>query len=332
MKGYITLDYELGMGKITGTPEKCLIEPMNYLTEMTDKYGIKLNIFVDAAYILRLIKLKEQFPILDQDLKIVTDHIRKLDAEGHSIQLHLHPQWCYSTFDGVKWILDMEHYKLSDMPFEEQKQLIKDGVAILNSLTSRKVSTFRAGGYSLNNYSELYDVFISEGITKDTSVLRGEYSKGKYQTYDYRKVPNKTSYRVSSDIKIEDNGGNMTEYPISTIRTLSIVYLLNKWKRHYEYSDIIVPKIKWGDGQGIGYSGNKCQILLNKIKMLFGKKSIRASIDIGVDLENVYSYSRKHYEGDNFVIIGHPKAISPFAISVLERFVINHPEIEFTVF
>lgn len=102
MNGYITLDYELGMGKNTGTPKKCLVEPMNHLNAMTEKHGIKMNVFMDAAYLLQMRKLKDLYPKLQNDYVTVTNHIKKLDAGGHAFHLHLHPQWCYSTYDGEK--------------------------------------------------------------------------------------------------------------------------------------------------------------------------------------------------------------------------------------
>lgn len=54
MNAILTLDYELFMSNKTGTPQKCLFEPMDALVRMLDKFHIKANIFVDVAYILRL--------------------------------------------------------------------------------------------------------------------------------------------------------------------------------------------------------------------------------------------------------------------------------------
>lgn len=332
MNGYITLDYELAMGRKTGTPEKCLIEPMNYLTAMVDKYGIKMNVFVDAAYLLQLRKLKSHHPQLQKDWDTVTNHIRLLDAKGHSIQLHLHPQWCYSTYDGEKWQLDMDHYKLSDLSLDNQKQLIQNGVQLLNELISKKVTAFRAGGYSIENFPQLFDTFLQVGIIIDSSVFRGEHTKGKYQTYDYRKVPNKTSYYFSSSNKIEDEKGEMKEYPLSTIVVPSILYLINKKNKHSEYKYITSSKKKWGDGVGIGYPGNKFHIFIHKLLMLIGNKSICTYIEEGVNIEKIYNYSCDHYEGDEFVIIGHPKAMSPFSIDVFEAFLKEHLDIEFRIF
>lgn len=329
MFGYITLDYELFMGE-SGTPEKCLIEPMNYLIERLDSYNVKLNIFVDAAYLLRLRELKNKHAQLKRDYDLVIGHISDLDRKGHVIQLHLHPQWLYSNFDGHKWILDSEHYKLSDMSIAEQIKLIDEGVQLLNSVVSRKVSAFRAGGYCIDSFRELYPTFLKNGITYDTSVLRGELSRVCYKKYDYRQVPLMSSYPIFEDVTKVDLNGRMIEYPISTIVVPAWKYLLNKVRgtKSVEFSSV-----KWGDGVGMGYKGSKLGILLKRVEMLFGKKCIRASIDgDGSNLEKVLSYCKSHYEGDSFVIIGHPKLITPLSVNNLISFISNHPEIVFKLF
>lgn len=332
MNGYITLDYELGMGSYTGTPDKCLVEPMRHLTAMTEKYGVKMNVFADAAYLLQLKQLKDNYPQLKNNFVTVTNHLRQLDAEGHAIQLHLHPQWCYSTFDGERWNLDVDHYKLSDMPLNEQKRLIEEGTEMLNSIITKKVTAFRAGGYSIENFPELYDTFLSVGINVDSSVYRGNMAKGKYNVYDYRNVPSKTSWKFLKNHKVENDNGDMMEYPISTIVVQAVKYLINKMAAHPELNDISSSRSVWGDGKTLGASGSKTYKLIRKLEMLMGMKAIRASIEQSEDLEKVYDYSSKHYQGDDFVIIGHPKAISQFNIEVLERFIGNHPEIEFKLF
>jgi hypothetical protein len=302
---------------------------MTHLTEMLDKYGIKTNVFVDAAYLLKMNQLKDKYPQLQRDFEAVTSHVNKLDKEGHSIQLHLHPQWCYSAFDGEKWILDKEHYKLSDMPLEEQKKLIHDGVTILNSLVEKKVKAFRAGGYSAENFPDLYDVFLAEGITIDTTVLRGDHYESIYQFYDYSDIPTKTSYPIFGTHKKENVEGKMTEYPISIKRLPFIVYFI---KRFLNRSKMMEAQKKWGDGIGIGYPGGKKQMILTNLKMLTGMKSLASYIEFGYYLEEVYAYSKEHYTGNDFVIIGHPKVLAPYTINCLEHFILNHPEVTFKLF
>lgn len=331
MNGYITLDYELGMGQ-SGTQENCLFEPMRHLTAMLDKYGVKTNLFVDTAYLLQLKKLKDQYPQLQKDYDAVIGHLRQLDSEGHALQLHLHPQWCYSNYDGKKWILDKKHFKLSDMSLEEQKQLIHEGAALLNSIGTRKVNAFRAGGFSVENFPELYGTFLAEGITVDSSVFRGERLKTQYHDYDYRKIPMKSSYQFYKDHKKEDPKGQMREYPLSTLVIDAFSYLWMKKAKHPEYAHLTVSKKKWGDAVGIGYPGGKLNVLKIKLKMLLGTKSICTYIEHDENIEKVYNYSTKKYEGDDFVIIGHPKCLTPYSIEILEIFIKNHPEISFKLF
>lgn len=332
MNGFITLDYELFMGKLTGTPEKCLVEPMEQLMNMVDKYNVKMNVFVDTAYLLQLRKLKDSHPQLQHDYDMVVHNIKQIDQKGHAIQLHLHPQWCYSQYDGDKWVLDVDHYKLSDMSISEQKNLINDGIELLNSLVSRKITAFRAGGYSVENFSELYDTFLEGGITADSSAMHGGYRRGKYHSYDYRKIPNKTSYNVLKDIKTESPDGKMKEYPISTIDTIGFIYLIKKRIMAKKNNEITGSLIRWGDGQSIGLPGGRIKVLFTKLSMLFNSNPIQASMDDCLSIEDVLKYSKRHYTGDDFVIIGHPKTFSPHVINLLEHFIINHSEINFRLF
>lgn len=330
MNCYITLDYELNMGE-SGTPERCLFEPMKHLTEMLDKYGIKTNLFVDAAYLLQLLKYKDKFSQLQKDYENVTNHIKKLDADGHAIQLHLHPQWCYSTFDGNKWNLDRDHYKLSDMPISDQKKLIHEGTGLLNSLITKKVVAFRAGGYSIENFPELYDTLVSEGIKNDSSVLRGDYYNSKYQQYDYRNIPKKTHYRFRYNHKIEHEEGEMIEYPLSVKITPYVYYA---FERLLLKSSVIKKSrgTAWADGKGIGYPGGKCFMIKSNIKRIFSLKACAAYMEYGYYLEDVYKYSVNQFEGDDFVILGHPKGLSPTCIESLESFIKSHMDLDYCVF
>ena len=46
MNVFFTIDYELFLGGNTGTVRNCLIRPLNALTELLDKYQIKLTLFM----------------------------------------------------------------------------------------------------------------------------------------------------------------------------------------------------------------------------------------------------------------------------------------------
>ncbi|KAA3703073.1 polysaccharide deacetylase family protein, partial [Bacteroides salyersiae] len=194
MKILITLDYELFMGKKTGSVESCLLSPMNSFISMLDRYGIKATIFVDAAYLLRLSELKDKHDKLKSDFELISDHLKCLEQDGHDIQLHFHPQWIYSDYDSKQWIMDFEHYKLSDLPENVLRTSFYSARLLLEEIIGKKIIAFRAGGYSLPTYSGYIDLFKLNGIKIDSSVLRGAYVDSKYQKYDYRNIPKASIY------------------------------------------------------------------------------------------------------------------------------------------
>ena len=70
-------------------------------------------------------------------------------------------------------------------------------------------------------------------------------------------------------------------------------------------------------------------ILSSKLKQLLSFKAITANIEDG-NVDKVFRRYNKEY-GD-FVIIGHPKLISPYTISLFESFIQKHPNIVFSTF
>lgn len=325
MNCFITYDYELCLGAETGTPEGCLIRPMDALCEMFEKYGVKVNVFVDAAYLLRLHELKDQYAQLQEDYNKVSENVRYLSKKGHSIQLHFHPQWINAQFINAKWELDNEHYKLSDFPIDVQINKLSKAIELLQTLSDNTIVAFRAGGFSIENFKELAPLLYNKGIFIDTSVLRGGFINSRFQTYDYRNIPSSSSYHFRDSNKIDDNDGCFIEYPISVMEVSSLLYVYlknfkrNKLEKQYKsYSNQ-----RWNDGLGIGESLDKKTRIINILKRLFLKSPLYASADgsLVFFLKDVLLYSSKKYRGDDFVIIGHPKIATPRTVAALEQFI-----------
>lgn len=330
---YITLDYELCLGRRTGTAEGCLVKPMAALTQMLDKYGIRVNVMVDAAYLYRMNQLKDTDSRIANEFKQVSDNVRSLAEQGHAIQFHFHPQWIHTNYVDGQWKMDMDHYKLSDLTHDEMLQTLSDSLDLLNSISGQKAVAFRAGGFSIENFSEVAPLFKEKGIKIDTSVLRYSKTKTQFQTYDYSHVPNKSNYRFSLSVSKEDNAGIFTEYPISVKPFNSISYLLMK-RRIKKMDKSGLSNIRWNDGIGAGYPGGKLTALKIRLKKFFGQNELYASFDgeLALLLPEIFEYSKTHYEGDDFVIISHPKLFTPLSISKLEKFIVNNKSVYYKMF
>ncbi len=329
MDAYLTLDYELFMSNDTGTVEGCLISPMKALCEVLDKHSVKANIFVDAAYLLKLDEQRATNTYAVSDFECVAQNIVDLSERGHSVQLHFHPQWLYSQLiNAGGWQMDFDHYKLSDCEQSKINQDILKAYNLLQSLAKNKITAFRAGGYSLMDFIRYREVFSDLGIKQDSSVRTDAFENTRFQEYDFRHIPRKGHYRFDTNICEEVETGLFTEFPISTLSIPSISYL--KIKKRLKDED---KTKKWGDGKGVAVALSRSEKVKTKFRALLSKHIIPASIEspFAGYLEQVYrSVEAKGY--NDFVIIGHPKGLTPWSFECFDKFVANHPEISFKLF
>lgn len=303
MDALLTLDYELFLGFKTGSVDACILQPMERLLKIADKHGIKMVVFVDAAYLLRLKQLSTKNTYAEDCYNKVVENIQLLDKNGHDVEMHFHPQWLYSNIQGESWEMDFEHYKLSDVPKVDEAFL--EAKKLLDSLLEEPCIAFRAGGYSLETYTDFPTLFKHAGIICDSSVLRGHQSFTKYQYYDYSVTPSKHLYRFENSLCREQSDGSFLEASISGIEMNGLLYLLYRlYCKVYLRNDR-----KYGDGKPIG--GGKMSI--------FKKRKISASIDYFTAplLGRVY---KKCKGQDAFVLIGHPKNASPKSLKRLDSF------------
>ena len=314
MKLLFTLDYELFMGNQTGTADHCLINPLDQYLEATRNYGLRFTLFVDAAYLFALRSHMAQHECLRNDFRKITHHLRTLHDEGHDIQLHIHPQWYYSEFDGTVWHLDTNHYKLTDMPKAERIELVKESKELLDSIVGKQTMAFRAGGFSAQPSEALTEIFDTCGLTTDSSVCPGERYDSHYQQYDYSHVDRLQAYRFSTDLCVEDNKGDYTECPLSMYDVsplfhwrLLAVRLTTKLTRNTIHNT-------FGDGHSVRTTKasilhrltHTCQTIatIDGYKISFLKEAI--------------DYYQKH-GFDTMCILGHPKLATPYSVARLPK-------------
>jgi hypothetical protein len=314
---YFSIDYELFLGTKTGTVRNCLIRPTNDLMLILDKYNIKITVFVDAAYILKMNELKHLHSCLKEDYNAVIAQIITLTENGHDIQMHFHPQWLYSKYTDITgWQLDYKHYKLSDMEDSFLKKKFAESKSLLESITNKAVIAFRAGGFCLATYKNFTSLFSENNITTDSSVLRGAVKKTKYHVYDYRKIPAKIIYNFSKSITEEDMSGKFTEVSISTISVNSMYYVFLKKKLYKNYK----PSLVYRDGQSIDFVDKGRRYWSLFLQIIRKKKILVASMD-GLMSGLLLRIFHATIKQQDFVMYGHPKNFSNISLSNLDNFI-----------
>jgi hypothetical protein len=219
-------DYELYFGENYLSEREVLIEPTEHILRAFEEEGIPMTLFADVASVWRYHSLK----VKSDYILLFEEQLRQAIRQGHDVQLHLHPHWMTSTFDGKKWEMDESKFKLSDMGYggrkiqslESADELIIRGKKYLEELLrpvepSYQCIAFRAGGYGIQpNERELIGALLSAGFKIDSSIVPGMFFKSNVNKIDFRRIPPKLNYRMGTQYGIaqEDSQG-ILEIPIA---------------------------------------------------------------------------------------------------------------------
>ena len=327
MKIYITLDYELFFGSNSGSAQHCIIRPTDDLLKILDPMGVKITFFVDVGYLMRMESQMNEFPKLRSDYDAVSSQIRKLADEGHGIDLHIHPHWEDSFFDGNSWKFDHSRYKLSDFSDEEVMEIVTRYKDTLERISGYTPKAYRAGGWSAQPFLPIKKALAANGVFIDSTVYSKGYYQSQYQVFDFREVSQfKTQYRFSDDLTIEDPEGEFLEIPISSQRVSPLFFWrfamvkLSKAARHRAY----------GNGSAVKMSDDQIFRLLTRpshsVVSIDGYKS-------SIIQKAFQKYQKETENKGNFVLIGHPKAFTPYSLKQLAKFVKDtHKDHQYVIF
>jgi hypothetical protein len=237
----ITFDYEVYFGSKTGTIENSIIKPTQLILDVLKQNDAKAIFFVDATWLLFLQEnLLNHFEIIVQQLQTII-------KSGSSIELHLHPHWkdAYEK-DGNIVFGSYSRYRIHSLGKIEMLALFTKSIELLESITNQKIRCFRAGGWCIEPFSELKDVFLASKIKYDFSVVPGEFLKeDKVYDYDFSKAPKLPFYSFQDDCCKSENKGCFVEFPVSTYNNNPLYRFVNKLM-------LLLKKDKiYGDGVGI---------------------------------------------------------------------------------
>ncbi len=322
---FFTLDYEIYSGANPGTPQKCMIEPSEALVKIGDKYGAKFVFFVDIGYILRLDRFRHSYRAADREYRLIVNQIQKLLQEGHDIQLHIHPHWedCHYTDEG--WRMDTHRFTLFSFSDDEIREIVERYTQGLKQIAGEQVFVYRAGGWCLQPFEKLAAALKSQNIWLDSTVYFEGYHHSKTHFFDFRGAPDKTEWRFELDPLVEKEDGFFMEIPIASYKASPLFF----WK--YAVSKKLAKGKHRAFGDGEALSASKEDLL----RMLTTSTYSVVSIDgfKSSFLQKALQQYQMRFSEGNFVMIGHPKGITPYSLEQLDRFLAsNREQHNFTTF
>ncbi len=312
----ITLDYELFFGSKVGTLENCILTPTSKLVDILNRYGVKATFFVDSGYLVKLKELKGQFPVLEKEYEAISSQIKSLDRDGHSIQLHIHPHWEDSTFNGKRWIIDTKRYRLHQFSDSQIDDIVYRYKRVLTNMVGDKIFAYRAGGWCIQPFAKIKNALKKHNIYLDSTLFKNGKNDSHTHYFNFRGMPEKTEWRFEDDPLEEKEDGFFKEIPISDYRLSPLFF----WKLVYFKKFGGAEHQTFGDGLAAGGSQ------LDKLRMLTRYTHSVVSIDgyKSSFLEKAYHSFLKRRDYKNFVIIGHPKSMSQYSLKKLERFILKN--------
>ena len=302
----LTFDYEPFLGAKSGTAERCMLKPTDSLRAVMNKYHAKGVFFVDTLYILNL----KQQPSLKNDLEAISNQLKTLYSEGHYIFPHIHPHWLDAVYiDSINEfsLTELSRYSLAKLNKPEVEGLFHESIAFLKSIGIDFPDWgYRAGGWCIQPFSSLKDVFISENIGFDFSVLPGYKNDTPSQVFDFSMITKNIPYRFSDEVEEPVTGGIFVEFPISTIQLSGASLLVSKIINKYLWK---TGDKSWGDGIGAPTAALKVN--------LFNREMISIELLNAAKLNEYKSYlEREEY----MHWISHPKMFTKHGLKMLDRF------------
>ncbi|MGA0609825.1 hypothetical protein [Caldimonas sp. KR1-144] len=291
-----------------------MIEPTAALRSLADRHGVKFVFFVDAGFILRARSEMHRSARLAADHDAVCRQVSELAADGHEIQLHIHPHWEDSTWDGDGWRIDTRRYALHDFDCEQIDDIVGRYTNVLRELAGAgHAFAYRAGGWVIQPFAKLRQALAAHGVVIDSSVYRGGFADGAVHHFDFRAAPQASRWRFDDDPLHERPDGPFLEVPIASHR----VWPWSYWglaaarklggRTHHSF----------GDGQGLSPMRRR-----DLVHRLLVPSQQAVSLD-GYMAGLVASAARRYRaQGkDDFVVIGHPKMLTPYSLRCIEAFI-----------
>ncbi|WP_321317208.1 polysaccharide deacetylase family protein [Labilibaculum sp.] len=309
----LTFDYELFLGKDSGSLKGCIGDVTDDILNVFKKHGGVGIFFVDSSY---LVHLKKN---CIEEHNAYSDLIRNIVKGGHDIGLHIHPHWLDATKkENGHWDLsDYSRYRLHSLTPNELQDYFKECLDNLQNIVASvrdnyKITTFRAGGWSITPFNDLRDTFLDSDIDMDFSVLPGDFLDQKpINYYDFRQANTKKWYwQFDTTPCVEEQNGRFYEIPVTRYRINPILFLVNK----YLHSKSVNNNMS---GVSASYTS-----FYGKMRKLMRSVKYASLDDIALKLNRIMV--RKMKMKSVLCFVAHPKSFSSSTIQLLDQLLKRH--------
>ena len=319
----ISLDYELFFGRNAGTVDKCMIEPVEALLGVVERYGVRLVLFVDAGFVFKLKEEGAKHASLGRDYDKIRTQLQHLKERGHDIQLHIHPHWEDCFFDGEQWVIDTGRYKLQDFSSNDIEDIVSKYKRALTDIVGDSVFAYRAGGWCIQPFSAISGALENNGIWLDSTAYHQGISDDPQRWFDFSQAPAEAWWRFAHDPAEACSDGRFVEIPISACKISPLFF----WRM------LVIKKMEGSDHRAFGDGASMTYGYKYYIDRLTRPTSSVVSVDglKSAFLGKAYRQFRAA-GGEIFNVMGHPKALTPYALRQLDTFLSNRSELESVTF
>ena len=325
----LSLDYELFFGRDSGSIDNCLLKPTEEILRIVERNNTKICLFVDAGFLIKLKQYSSDYPELQQAYYKIKQQLLTLSGHGHDVQLHIHPHWQDSYYDGSRWIIDTRRYRLHDFSAAEVSQIIASYKAELKTCCHNDIFAYRAGGWCLQPFSHLLSALKENGIWLDSTVYSGGLSDDPSRHFNFINAPQQDHWRFDENPLTIDENGFFVEVPITTMKTparffwkLAMLKLLTNKLLKNNYHQ------PFGDGSAMIAHGK--YYLTRLFTSTYGPVMIdgmkAAMLNSAFNRQQKIALTNSH-KNAIFNVMGHPKSVSPYSLSKLDEFLTNNKNI-----
>jgi hypothetical protein len=184
-------DWEL-FGDGSGDMRRVQFDNLRTLARIYADHGLRGSFNAEVMQQLYHLSEGQEHPRLLALANEWCELLRQTFANGHDVQLHVHPQWHAARYVDGQWLLSSD-WSLGNHPPERIRQMLYDCKTylerLLTSVDARyRCVAFRAGAWALAPSPATVPALIEAGIAVDTSIAPGMRKTGEV-CVDYSRVP-----------------------------------------------------------------------------------------------------------------------------------------------